>query len=173
MWRNLSPTVSGVAVLWNPLNTSHPGALERMRVAAKTLNIKLQLVEMSTSEDLEAAFAAIVKQRSNGITLLADRVFLHNRARINDMAARNRLAGVYPYPEFPESGGLMLFGPNYEDMHRRAATYVDRILKGSKPADLPVEQPMKFQMVINQKAAKALGLTIPRELLVQTDKVIR
>jgi putative ABC transport system substrate-binding protein len=89
------------------------------------------------------------------------------------MAARNRLAGVYPYPEFPESGGLMSFGPNYEDMHRRAATYVDKILKGSKPADLPVEQPMKFQLVINQKAAKALGLTIPRELLVQTDKVIR
>jgi putative ABC transport system substrate-binding protein len=171
--RKLSPKVSVVAVLWNSLNTSHAGGLERMRVAARALNIKLQLVEMRTSEDLEAAFATIVKQRSNGLTLLADRVFLHNRARINDLAAKHHLPGIYPYPEFPESGGLMSFGPNYEDMHRRAAIYVDKILKGANPADLPVEQPMKFQLVINEKTAKALGLTIPPELLFQTDKVIR
>ena len=171
--RKLSPKLSSVAVFWNSLNTSHAGGIERTRVAAKALNIKVQLVEMRTSEDLDAAFAAILKERSHGITLLADRVFLHNRVRISNLAAKYHLPGIYPYPEFPESGGLMSFGPSYEDMHRRAATYVDKILKGAKPADLPVEQPMKFQLVINEKAAKALGLTIPPELLFQTDKIIR
>ena len=171
--RKLSPKLSSVAVFWNSLNTSHAGGIERTRIAAKALNIKVQLVEMRSSEDLDAAFAAILKERSNGITVLADRVFLHNRARISNLAAKYHLPGIYPYPEFPESGGLMSFGPSYEDMHRRAATYVDKILKGAKPADLPVEQPMKFQLLINEKAAKALGLTIPPELLFQTDKIIR
>jgi len=137
------------------------------------LNMKLQLVPVRVAEDLDDAFAAIVRERSNGITLLTDRVLLHKRVRINELAAKYHLPGVYPYPEFPEAGGLMSFGPSYEDMHRRAATYVDKLLKGADPADLPVEQPMKFQLVINQKTAKTLGLTIPPELLFQTDKLIR
>ena len=171
--RKLAPKVSAIAVLWNPMNDAHTLAIERVRVAAKALNMKLQLVPVRVSEDLDAAFAAIIRERSNGITLLTDRVLLHERVRINELAAKYHLPGVYPYPEFPEAGGLMSFGPSYEDMHRRAATYVDKILKGAKPADLAVEQPMKFQLVINQKTAKTLGLIIPPELLFQTDKLIR
>ena len=105
--------------------------------------------------------------------MLADRVFLHNRARIVDFAARNRLPAVYPYRELVDAGGLMSFGPNYADMHRRAATYVDKILKGAKPGDLPVEQPTKFELNINLKTAKALGFTIPQSLLLRADEVIQ
>lgn len=170
--RKLAPNIAAIAVLWNPLNTSHISALERVRVAARVLHMKVYAVEMRVSEDLAAAFAAMGRERSDALIILADRVFLHNRTHIIDLAAQYHLPGVYPYPEFPEAGGLMSFGPNYEDMHRRAAIYVDKILKGIKPADLAVEQPMKFELVINLKTAKALGLTIPPELLVQTDKVI-
>jgi putative ABC transport system substrate-binding protein len=106
------------------------------------------------------------------MVVLADRVFLHDRQHIVDFAARHRLPTVYPYRELVEAGGLMCFGPNYPDMHRRAAVYVDKILKGAKPADLPIEQPTKFEFVINLKTAKALGLTIPPSLLLRADQVI-
>ena len=105
--------------------------------------------------------------------MLADRVFLHNRGRIVDFAARTHLPAVYPYRELVEAGGLMCFGPNYADMHRRAATYVDKILKGARPADLPVEQPAKFELVINLKTARVLGLTIPPAVLARADEIIR
>ena len=105
--------------------------------------------------------------------MLADRLFLHNRARIMDFAAKHRLPGVYAYRELVEAGGLMSFGPSYAGMHRRAAYFVDKILKGAKPADLPVEQPTKFELVINLKTAKALGLTIPQSLLLRADEVIQ
>ena len=105
--------------------------------------------------------------------MLADRIFLHDRARIVDFAARNRLPAVYAYRELVEAGGLMSFGPNYSDMHRRAATYVDKILKGAKPSDLPVELPTKFEFVINLKSAKALGLAVPQTVLLLADEVIQ
>jgi putative ABC transport system substrate-binding protein len=104
---------------------------------------------------------------------LADRLFLHNRARIMEFATKQRLPGVYAYLELVEAGGLMSYGPSYADMHRRAATFVDKILKGRKPSDLPVEQPTKFEFVINLKTAKQIGLTIPPNVLARADKVIK
>ena len=105
--------------------------------------------------------------------VLADRLFLHNRARIMEFATKQRLPGVYAYQELVEAGGLMSYGPSYADMHRRAATFVDKILKGRKPSDLPVEQPTKFELWINLKTAQQIGLTIPQSLLYRADKVIK
>jgi putative ABC transport system substrate-binding protein len=119
------------------------------------------------------AFAVIVRERPGALLVLADRLFLHHRARIMDFAAKHDLPGVHAYRELVESGGLMSFGPSYAGMHRRAAYDVDRILKGSKPSDLPVEQPAKFELVINLKTTKALGLTIPPSFLLRADQVIQ
>jgi putative ABC transport system substrate-binding protein len=171
--REVVPKLSHIAVLWNPDNPFQPGSLKETRAAAQVLGIKVQLLGVRTAEDFPAAFAAILKERPDALLVLADRIFLHNRARIVDFEAKRRLPGMYPYRELVEAGGLMSFGPSYADMHRRAATYVDKILKGAKPADLPVEQPTKFDLVINLKTAKALGLTIPPSLLGRADEVIQ
>jgi len=171
--REVAPKLSHIAVLWNPDNPFHAGSLKEMRAAAQVLGIRAQLLGIRVSEELPAAFAAIVKERPGALLVLADRVFLHNRARIVDFEVKHRLLGVYAYRELVEAGGLMSFGPSYPGMHRRAAYYVDRILKGATPADLPVEQPTKFELVINLKAAKALGVTIPPSLLQRADVVIQ
>jgi len=171
--REVVPKLSHIAVLWNPDNPFQPGSLKETRAAAQVLGIKVQLLGVRTAEDFPAAFAAILKERPDALLVLADRIFLHNRARIVDFEAKRRLPGMYPYRELVEAGGLMSFGPSYADMHRRAATYVDKILKAAKPADLPVEQPTKFDLVINLKTAKALGLTIPPSLLGRADEVIQ
>ena len=170
--REVVPKLSRVAVLWNPDNPFHAGSLKETRAAAQVLGIKVQLVGVRVSEEFPAAFAAIVKERAGALLMLADRIFLHNRARIVDFEAKHRLPGVYAYRELVEAGGLMSFGPSYPGMHRRAAYYVDKILRGSKPADLPVEQPTKFELLISLKAARALGLTIPHSLLLRADEVI-
>src|SRR6185436_3571273 len=149
------------AVVWNPQNAFQKISVAQLNVAGETLQIKVQPVAVRVAEDLDAAFATLVRDKPRALIILADRIFLHNRDRLMDFATRNRLPGVYAYRELVEAGGLMSFGPSYEDMHRRAATYVDKILKGANPADLPIEQPTKFNLVINQKAAEALGLMIP------------
>ena len=143
------------------------------REAAQVLHLRVQFVGVRAESEFDQAFDAIVKDRPGALVVLADRVFLHNRERIVAFAARTRLPVVYPYRELVEAGGLMCFGPNYADMHRRAATYVDKILKGAKPADLPVEQPTKFELIINLKTAKALRLTVPPSLLGRADEVIQ
>jgi putative ABC transport system substrate-binding protein len=171
--REVVPKLSHIAVLWNPDNPFHAGSLKETRAAAQVLGIKAQLVGVRISEEFPAAFAAIVRERPGALLVLADRIFLHNRARIVDFGAKHRLPGVYPYRELVEAGGLMSFGPSYPGMHRRAAHYVDKILKGSKPADLPVEQPATFELIINLKTAKALGLTIPPSLLRRADEIIQ
>ena len=171
--REVVPKLSHIAVLWNPDNPFHAGSLKETRAAAQVLGIKAQLVSVRISEEFPAAFAAIVRERPGALLVLADRIFLHNRARIVDFGAKHRLPGVYPYRELVEAGGLMSFGPSYPGMHRRAAHYVDKILKGSKPADLPVEQPATFELIINLKAAKALGLTIQPSLLQRADELIQ
>ena len=171
--REVVPKLSHIAVLWNPDNPFLAGSLKETRAAAQVLGIKVQLLRVRTAEDFPAAFAAILKERPGALLVLADRIFLHNRARIVDFEAKRRLPGVYPYRELVEAGGLMSFGPSYAGMHRRAAYYVDKILKGAKPADLPVEQPTKFDLMINLKAAKALGLTIPPSVLARADEVIQ
>ena len=170
--REVIPTLSDVAVFWNPLNLFHTESLQQARVAAASLRIKLQQVAVRGGEELEAAFAAIVKQRTGALLLLADRVFLHDRAPIMEFAAQQRLPSISAYRELVEAGGLMSYGPSYEDMHRRAASYVDKILKGTNPRDLPVEQPTKFSLIVNLKTAKALDLTVPATMLARADEVI-
>ena len=170
--REVVPTLSDVAVFWNPLNLFHTESLQQAHVAAASLGIKLQQVAVRGGDELEAAFAAIVKQRTGALLLLADRVFLHDRAPIMEFAAQQRLPSISAYRELVEAGGLMSYGPSYEDMHRRAASYVDKILKGADPRDLPVEQPTKFSLIVNLKTAKALDLTVPATMLARADEVI-
>jgi putative ABC transport system substrate-binding protein len=171
--REVSPKLSHVAVFWNPVNAFHTSAMKQVRAAAQAMRINVLPLAVGTAEELEGAFAAIVKERPGALFILADRIFLHNRARMMDFAAQHRLPGVYAYRELVEVGGLMSFGPSYAGMHRRAAAYVDKILKGAKPADLPVEQPATFELVINLKTAKALGLTIPQSVLLRATEVIQ
>ena len=170
--REVAPKVSRVALFWNPTNFFHAVSLQQARAGAQTLRIDLQLLGVSTSEELDQAFAAIIRTRPDALLLLADRVFLHNRVRIMEFAGKHRLPSVNAYRELVEAGGLMSYGPSYEEMHRRAAIYVDKIIKGTNPGELPVEQPAKFTLVVNLNAAKALGLEIPPTLLARADEVI-
>jgi putative ABC transport system substrate-binding protein len=170
--REIVPQLSHVAVLWNPANAFMAATEREVETAAKILGIKVLSLGVRTPEELDTAFASILNERPGALNVLADRLFLHNRTRIMDFAARHRLPGVHAYRELVEAGGLMSYGPSYADMHRRAATYVDKILKGAKPADLPVQAPTKFELVINLKVAKALGLTVPPTLVARADEVI-
>jgi putative tryptophan/tyrosine transport system substrate-binding protein len=132
----------------------------------------LQAVEVHSSTDLEGAFAAMTLQRADALTVAPDASFVLNRTRIAELAIKHQLPAIFLYKEHVHAGGFMAYGPNYHDLFGRAATYVDKILKGAKPGDLPVEQPMKFELVINLRTAKALDLTIPPTLLFQADEVI-
>jgi putative ABC transport system substrate-binding protein len=168
----LLPNVSHVAVLWNPANLFHGVSSKQARDAAQAMRVKLHFFAARSTEELAEAFVAIRKDRPQALVVFADRVFLHNRARIMDFALQTHLPTAVTHQELVDSGGLMSFGANYPDMHRRAAMYVDKILKGAKPGDLPIEQPTRFEMVINLKTAKTLGLTIPASLLLRADRVI-
>ena len=170
--REVVPALSRVAMLFNSLNPFHIASVRQASAAAQTLGIKLQPLEMRTSEGLDGAFAAIRMEKPQALFILADRIFLHNRQRIMDLAAEQRLPSINAYEELVEAGGLLSYGPSYEDMHRRAATYVDKILKGAKPGTLPIEQPTKFSFTVNLKTAKALGLRIPSQLLGLADRLI-
>ncbi|HEY7577857.1 MAG TPA: ABC transporter substrate-binding protein [Acetobacteraceae bacterium] len=170
--REVVPNLSQVAFFLNPANALHDISLRQARAAANALHIKLLPQEVRRSEDLDGAFASIVKERPGGLLILADRVFLHDRERIMKFATERRLPSVNAYRELVEAGGLMSYGPSYEDMHRRAADYVDKILKGAKPGDLPIEQPTKFDLLINAKAAKALAIALPPTVLARADEVI-
>jgi putative tryptophan/tyrosine transport system substrate-binding protein len=171
--REILPTASSIAVLSNPENQSNGPVLNELRAAAKILGMKVQVFDVKTAGDLEEAFKAIVRARPGVLQVMGDRMFLHNRQRIVDFATKQHLPAVALHPELVEAGGLFSFGPSYPGMHRRAAYFVDRILKGMKPADLPVERPTKFEFVINLKTAKALGLTIPPSVLGRADQVIQ
>jgi putative ABC transport system substrate-binding protein len=170
--REVVPKLSHVACFLNPLNPFHTVSMRQAHVAAQTLGIKLQGLEVRASGDLDGAFAMIVKEKPDAVLILADRVFLHNRERMMDFATQHRLPSVNAYRELVEVGGLMSYGPSYEDMHRRAADYTDKILKGTKAGDLPIEQPTKFTLTINLKAAKTLGLDVPPMLAARADEVI-
>ncbi|HET7876457.1 MAG TPA: ABC transporter substrate-binding protein [Methylomirabilota bacterium] len=171
--REVIPSVSHIAVLWNAASPLQVIAEKQTQAAAQVLRMKVLSLGVRTKEEIEDALAAIVRERPGALLVLADRLFLHHRARIMDFAAQQHLPGVHAYRELVEVGGLMSFGPSYADMHRRAAYFVDRILKGAKPADLPVERPATFELVINLKAAKALGLTIPQSVLLRATEVIQ
>jgi ABC-type uncharacterized transport system substrate-binding protein len=170
------PRVSRVAVLW------HPGALgerteqdrlKRAEVAARALGVRLQFVEARGPADFDRAFSEMTKARAGALTVFEGNPFLPERRRLVDLAAKSRLPAAYPVREFVDAGGLISYGPSVADLFRSAATYVDKILKGVEPGDLPVEQPTKFELVINMKTAKALGLTIPQSILLRADQVIQ
>ena len=168
------PKVSRAAVLWNPDPASPAGApqMRETEAAARTLGVKLQSLEVRSPDDLEGAFQAAARGRAGALLALGDPMLFIHRTRIVGLAAKNRLPAMYFAREFVGAGGLMSYGTNLADIYRRAATYVDKILKGAKPADLPVEQPMRFELVINMKTAKALGITFPPSILIRADQVI-
>jgi putative tryptophan/tyrosine transport system substrate-binding protein len=147
--------------------------MKEMELVARALGLQLQLVKIQGQSDLETALSVISKGRATALTGLTSPVFFFNRERIAQFAAKNRLPAIYPAREYVESGGLMSYGPNIAENHRRAATYVDKILKGAKPADLPVEQPTKFEFIISLRAAKQIGVTIPPNVLARADIVIK
>jgi putative ABC transport system substrate-binding protein len=167
------PKVSRIAVLWNPANAYQIGSEKEVQAAAKVLRISLVSLAVRNRAELANALSAIPGEHPDAVLVLADRIFLHDRERIADFVMKNRLPGMNAYRELVEAGGLMSYGPSYAVMHRQAATYVDKILKGAKPADLPVEQPAKFELVINLKSARALGIIIPQSVLARADEVIQ
>jgi putative ABC transport system substrate-binding protein len=170
--REVVPKVFRVALLWNPAN---PGSAAQVREAegvARAMGLRLQALEARDPPEIDHAFVAMTRDRPGALVVLADAIFINQRRRIADLAAKNRLPAVYGMGDYADVGGLIIYSANLPAMHRRAATFVDKILKGAKPADLPVEQPNAFELVINLKTAKALGLTIPPSLLHRADEVI-
>jgi putative ABC transport system substrate-binding protein len=161
-----------VAVLSNPANTYHQLAIREVNVAARSLGVELQPLEARGPNEFDGAFAAMARERVGALLVLSDAVLNSHRTRLAELAARSRLPAAYGVRESVEAGGLMSYGPSFLDFHRRSAAYVDKILQGAKPADLSVEQPSTFELVINLKTAKALGLTIPPSLLRRADHVI-
>ena len=173
--REVVPKLSLVGVIGSLTGASGSGALvmRELEPVAKALGVKLQFLDVLEPKDIEIAFRVAAKGRADGVTTVASAMVVSQRTQIVELAAKNRLAGIYHNSQFAEAGGLMFYGVNVFDLDRRAATYVDKILKGAKPAELPVEQPVKFDFVVNLKAAKQIGLTIPPNVLVRADKVIK
>jgi putative ABC transport system substrate-binding protein len=170
--KEVAPKIAGVAVIWNPTDPPAADFLRETETAAQSLGLKLYAIEARSSAELDAAFKAVADARPNAFFTLPGGMFQDNKTRIFDFARKNRLPGVFSNREYAEAGGLMSYGPSFTDLFRRAAGYVDKILKGAKPANLPIEQPTKFELVINLKTAKALGLTIPPSVLARADQVI-
>jgi putative tryptophan/tyrosine transport system substrate-binding protein len=170
--KEVVPGVSRVAVLWNATNPFAVFNMRETEVAARTLGVQVQSLEVRGSDDFENAFAAAIRGRAGALIVVDDPLTCRHRERLGDFAAKNRLPTMYGFRQCAGTGGLMSFGASLADLYRRAAIYVDKILKGAQPRDLPVEQPTKFELVINLKTAKALGLTIPQSLLQRADQVI-
>jgi ABC-type uncharacterized transport system substrate-binding protein len=170
--KEIVPKVRRVAILSNPANPFHAFATRDVKGAARSLEVQLQLLEARGPTEFDGAFAAMAKERVGALVIVPDQMFQLHGTRLADLVARSRLPAAYGVREYVEAGGLISYGASLPDLWRRAATYVDKILKGAKPADLPVEQPTKFELVINLKTAKALGLTIPQSLLQRADQVI-
>jgi putative tryptophan/tyrosine transport system substrate-binding protein len=166
------PEVSRLAVLRNPGNQSHPLMLTQADAAGRAAGVQLQIMDARSPDELDASFSAMKGKRPGALLVLADAMFFEQRTRIADLAVKSRLPTMFQGKETVEAGGLMSYGVSVPDMVQRVASYVDQILKGANPADLPIEQPAKFELVINLKTAKALGLTIPPSLLLRADQVI-
>ena len=169
------PGISHVAMLWQPGGLgeqTETDTLKGAEVAARALGLQLQFVEARGPVDFERAFSDMARARADALTVLPSPTFLYERRHLVDLAAKNRLPTLFAFREYVDTGGLMSYGPDIADMYRRAATYVDKILKGAHPGDLPIEQPIKFELVINLRTAKVLGLTIPPSLLQRADQVI-
>jgi putative tryptophan/tyrosine transport system substrate-binding protein len=171
--REASPKVSRLGVLWNSANPGTAVVFKQTQSAAQELSLSLQSLDVQTVNDLQGAFDAATRGGVNGLVLLASAPIGSHLKLIADLAVKNRLPSIFDRSSFVEAGGLMSYGPNVSDMARRAATYVDKVLKGANPGDLPVERPTKFEFIINLKTAKALNLTIPQSVLFRADKVIK
>lgn len=167
------PVSARIGVLGNPANPINAGNWRETQAAARALGVRIDLGEARRPDEIEAAFVAMARQQPGAVLVMVDAMLVSQRKRVADLAARYRLPTMYPFREFVEVGGLMSYGASLHDNYRRAATYADKILKGARPGDLPVEQPTKFEFVINLKTAQTLGLTIPQELLLRADEVIR
>jgi putative ABC transport system substrate-binding protein len=171
--KEIVPRLSRVAVFGTSTQPGNAQALRETEHAAETLKVVVQYLDVSTPKDIEPAFRAASKGRADALLVLSSAVVIFQRKQVVDLALKSRLVAIYNRPEYVEDGGLMTYGVSINDLFRRAATYVDKILKGAKPADLPVEQPTKFELVMNLKAAKQIGLTIPPNVLARADKVIK
>jgi putative ABC transport system substrate-binding protein len=172
MLLNMAPKLSRVAVLQNPANVSHAALLKNIQAAAQKTGATIQPVEARNPQEITNAFATMSKEKSRAVILLTDGLFTIQRSQISSLALKYRLLSISVFENYAEAGGLMSYGTSITEQSRRAAAYVDKILKGAKPADLPVEQPTKFELIINGKTAKTLGLRIPQSLLISADKVI-
>jgi putative ABC transport system substrate-binding protein len=170
--KEVVPGLSRIAVLWNPANAYMFASVDMVHSAAGALGMQIFPLSVRTSDEFDAAFAAIARDRPGALVVLADRVFLHERKRIVDFGVANRLPVMSVHRELVDAGGLMSFGPSYAVMHRQAAGYVAKILRGARPADLPVEQPAKFEFVLNSKTAAALGLALSPLIQLRADEVI-
>jgi len=170
--REVVPKVSRMTLLWNPTNPSHAPSISHVQAAARSLGMQLQLLEGRDPQEIDRAFAAMTREQAGALVVLPDAIFTNQVRQIAELAVQRRLPSIYGTIEYAEAGGFMVYSTNLLDLERRAATFVDKILKGAKPGDLPIEQPTKFEMVINLKTAKALGLTIPPSLLLRADRVI-
>jgi putative ABC transport system substrate-binding protein len=171
--REIVPKLSRVAVLGNVSQPGHPQALREINLAADGFRVQVQYLEVGGPKDIEIAFRAASKERADTVLVLSTPLLFSQRRQVADLAVKSRLPTIFGRPEYVEDGGLVFYGVSYTDLFRRAATFVDKILKGRTPADLPVEQPMKFEFIINLNAAKQIGLTIPPNVLVKADRVIR
>ena len=172
MLRSMVPKLSRVAILVNPTNSGHATILKTVQTAAQKSSIKILSVQAGDPQEIEGAFSTMTQDNAEAVIVANDLFFNQQRRQLAELAAKNRLPSVAATREYVEAGGLMSYGPSFAENYRRAATYVDKIFKGAKPGDLPVEQPTKFEMFINRKTAKALGLTIPQSLLISADKII-
>jgi putative tryptophan/tyrosine transport system substrate-binding protein len=171
--KEILPKVTRVALLGNPVNSGNTPQLRQAQNAARALGLRLQSLESRNPNEIDSAFVAMTKEQAGAVVVLVDSMLIDQRTRIANLAARYHLPTVAWPVDHAEAGALVAYGPNVADMFRRAATYVDKIMKGAKPADLPIEQPTKFELVVNLKTAKALGLTIPHSLLLRADQVIQ
>jgi putative tryptophan/tyrosine transport system substrate-binding protein len=171
--KEIGPKFSRIAVFGNSASPGTAQSLKETELAAGTFGVQLQYLDVRSPKDIETVFPAARKGRADAILVLASPVFNIQRQKLIDLAVKSRLPVIYYAPEWVQDGGLMSYGVNYTDLYRRAATYVNKILKGTKPADLPVEQPKKFEFIINLNAAKQIGLTIPPNVLARADRVIR
>ncbi len=171
--KEIGPKLSRIAVLGTSTRPGNAQALREVELAARAFRVKLQYLDVLDPKDIETAFGAARKGRADAVLVLAGRIFASQQTQVVELAAKSRFPAIYPFPAFVENGGLMSYGVRRTDLFRRAATYVDKILKGAKPADLPVQQPTKFSLVINLKTAKQLDITIPPIILYQATEVIR
>ena len=171
--KELAPRLSRVAILGNSNNPGDAQALRETVIAAGTVDVYLRYLDVLDPKEIDSKFTAANKGHADAVLVLGNPILNAHRKQIVELAVKHRLPTAYTRPEYIEEGGLMYYGTNYNDLFRRAAGYVDRILKGAKPADLPVEQPTKFELIVNLKAAKQIGLTIPNKVLAKADRVIR